>query len=348
MYTEPTSFDSLFSSMILVSGATGFIGRRLIRRLAEIYEPSQIICLVYDKADSELEKSGRALLDGLGIRYIPIDLLTGRGLENIPKNTDLVFHLAADTDTGTRDHSVNDVGTKNLLEALQPLKTQCRFIFTSTIAVSDHRASPDEPGNETSELLKPYSEYGRRKLLTEDYLKARCREDGFSLSILRVCAVYGKGTRTNGLFDALMKLAKRDSILSRFDYPGRMTMMHVDDIADILVGLSELPANPGNPSTCIAEAEVLSVHEMHAAIHKALGKTIRPIRLPRWFWRLTEFGSSIIYALEPVLPHSIHNKLWQLTLLVNNGYNNVSLRLKEAFPQKVFKRFENTASSLWE
>lgn len=332
--------------MILVTGATGFIGRRLVKRLAESHDPREIVCLAYDKTDTGLERTGRAILDELGVRRLPIDLVTGRGLEDIPKYPDAVFHLASNTDTGARDHSINDVGAKNLLDALKPLNPTCRFVFTSTISVSDHRKNPDAPGDETSELLRPYSEYGRKKLQTEAYLQTRCREDGFSLSILRVSAAYGGGTRSNGLYDSLRTLAARDSILARFDYPGRMTVMHVDDIADVLVELSRLPAHPGHASLYIADAEELSIHEMCGAIYCALGKPFRPIRLPRWFWRFTGLASRLIYAMEPVLPHSIYNALWQLTLLVNNGYNNVSIRLRRTFPEKTFKRFADAARDI--
>jgi nucleoside-diphosphate-sugar epimerase len=331
---------------ILVTGGTGFIGRRLMKRLVRTHGPDEITCLIYNKEDNEVERTGRAALKELGIRTIPVDLVTGEGLELVPKLPDAVLHLASNTDTGSSDHRVNDVGTKNLLNAISPLKEGFRFVFTSTISVSDHRKEPNAPGNETSELLRPYSEYGRRKLQTEGYLKERCQKDGFSLSILRVCAAYGNGTRQKGLYDSLVTFAKRDSILGRFNYPGRMTMMHVDDIADILAELTDKPADPGNPAIYIADAEVLSIHEMCADIYEALGKPFRPITLPRWFWWCTQRVSPIIYALEPVLPHGIHNKLWQLTLLVNNGYNNESVRLKQAFPNKTFILFKDGARDL--
>jgi hypothetical protein len=64
------------------------------------------------------------------------------------------------------------------------------------------------------------------------------------------------------------------------------------------------------PATFIADAEVLSVHEMCAAIHGALGKPFKPVILPRWFWWCTQRVSTVIYALESLLPHGIHNKLW--------------------------------------
>ncbi len=332
--------------MILITGATGFIGRRLIRRLVNVFDPQNILCLVHPNHSNPLEQSGRALLDALGIRYIPVDLATGSGMEQVPRSPDIVFHLASNTNTGARDHRINDVGTKLLMEAIQPFHQNGTFIFTSTISVSDHRSDPHKAGNENSVLLRPRSEYGRKKLETERYLREKCGQDGFSLSILRVSATYGGGTRAHGLFDALVAIAKQGSNIGRFDYPGLMTTIHVDDVADVLTRLAHLSTQPNKPRTFIAHAEVLSIHDMSAAIHEALHIPFAPIRLPAWFWQLTQHGSSFIYALERMLPHSIYNKLWQLTLLVNNGYNNTSLHLQDAFPDKVYKYFKDNARDL--
>lgn len=328
--------------MIIITGATGFIGRRLIPRIVQSYAPDQLLCLVHADADNDLERSGRAVLDQLGIRYLPVDLMTGAGLAAASGPADILFHLASNTDTGAHDHRINTVGTKLLLDAVRPRK----MIFTSTISVSDHRVQPDEPGHEDSELLRPRSEYGRSKLATEQVLKARCAADGFGLAMLRVSATYGSGTRPGGLFDALVQLAQRDSLLARFDYPGSMSMMCVDDVADVLVRMSQLDLVPGQHTTFIAEAEVLSLHEMAAAIYAAVDRPFRPVQLPHWFWWLAQRGSLLIYALEPLLPHGWYNKIWQLTLLVNNGYHNVSHRLKQTFPDKVFLRFRDHARVL--
>ena len=222
----------------MVTGATGFVGRRLIRLLAEAYGASRILCLAYDRADNDLERAGRAILDEAGIRYIPVDLVSGRGLANVPKSPSLVLHLASNTDTGASNHTVNDIGTRNLLAAIQPLSPDTHFIFASTIAVADHREDIGRPVNEETPLLRPFNDYGRRKLAAEVYLRERARADGFRATIVRLCAVYGRGTRTDGLFGRLSQMAYGDSVIARFNYPGRLSLIDVDDIARILVLLS--------------------------------------------------------------------------------------------------------------
>src|SRR6185295_11399341 len=124
--------------MILVTGGTGFIGKRLMNYLTKQENPKDIVCLVHDHSSS-MEDAGREYLKSLGVRLIPVDLLSGKGLDQLPRSPRKIFHLASNTDTSASDHSINDVGTTNLLNALGPLGPSTHFIFTSSIAVNDHR-----------------------------------------------------------------------------------------------------------------------------------------------------------------------------------------------------------------
>lgn len=137
-----------------------------------------------------LEQSGRAILKDLSVKQIPVELVSGRGLDQVPKSHGIVFHLASNTDIRATDHTINEVGTSNLLEAVRPLHNDNHFIFTSFIAVSDHRENCDDPVDETSALLHLFNDYGRRKLATEDYLRERCNSNGFRVSVVRLRAVF--------------------------------------------------------------------------------------------------------------------------------------------------------------
>jgi len=332
--------------MILVTGATGYVGRRLIRVLANRYGADSIICLAYDQADDELERTGRSILGELKIRYIPVDLVSGRGLENVPKSPSLVFHLASNTDTGAADHSINDVGTRHLLEAIQPLPPEAHFIFTSTIAVADHRKDQRKPVNEETPLLRPYNDYGRRKLTAEKYLENCAREKNFALTIVRLCAVYGQGTRAGGLFERLSALVSSDSVIARFNYPGKLSFINVDDIANVLTILSERPPRSGRSDLFIPVAEVMTISELIECYYSAFNINYRPIRFPQLFWKLCNFVANLSYRLEPVLPHSINNRIWQLGLLVGSGFHNDSNKLHLVFPNLKLKQFKEVVGEL--
>ena len=332
--------------MIIVTGATGFVGRRFIRLLAKTYGASNILCLAYDQADNELERTGRAVLDELGVAFIPVDLVSGRGMEKVPKSPAIVFHLASNTDTGATDHSINDVGTRNLVEAVQPLSRESHFLFTSTIAVADHRENYNRPVDEETQLLRPYNDYGRRKLAAEEYLRERSRIDGFRSTIVRLSAVFGTGTRGDGLFDRLSRLVAADSLIARLNYPGKMSFVNVDDIARILVLLSQRPGASGSSELYIPIAEAMTIAELIQCYYEAYGISYRQISLPAWFWALCDAVARLFYRLEPVLPHVVNNRIWQLGLLVGNGFHNYSQKIQGVLPELKLKRFRQAVSEM--
>ena len=332
--------------MILVTGATGFVGRRLIRLLADAYGAANITCLVYDQADNELEQSGRAILTGLAIRQIAVDLVSGRGLGAAPKSPAIVIHVASNTDTGATDHRINDVGTRNLLEAIRPLRADTHFIFTSTIAVSDHRSDYAAPVDETTAVLRPFNDYGRRKLAAEDYLREQSRVEGFRVTVVRLCAVFGRGTRQSGLFDQLARMVRRDSLVARLNFPGLLSFIHVEDIAGILVRLSREPRTSSGFELYIPVAEVMTIEELIRCYYDAYAKEYRQLRLPDAFWKLCAMAAFIFYRLEPVLPHFISNRLWQLGLVVGRGFYNRGTRIFERFPDLRLRKFRDAAKEM--
>lgn len=332
--------------MILVTGATGYVGRRLIRILAEAYGASSILCLAYNQADNNLERTGRSILDELGIRYIPVDLVSGQGLENVPRSPNMVLHMASNTDTGAGDHTINDVGTRNLLEAIQPLSADAHFIFTSTIAVSDHRKDVSRPVDEETPLLRPFNDYGRRKLAAEEYLRERARVDGFRSTIVRLCAVYGRGTREGGLFDQISRMVSRDSVIARINYPGALSLINVDDIAKILVLLSRRQVPSGTSELFIPVAEVMTISELIHCYYQAFAINYRPIRLPSAFWWFSDLVANFFYHVETVLPHAVNNRIWQFGLLVGSGFHNESEKIYRTIPGLKLKQFKDVVGEL--
>lgn len=320
--------------MIIVTGATGFVGRRFIRCLTERYPQEKIVCLTYEKADTELEKTGLENLGKFPVEIIPVDLISRRGMEKVPKSPRLVFHLASVTVTSQKDHSVNDIGALNLLKALAPLGRECHFIFTSSIATNDERADYSKPVNEDSVFPeRPCHEYGRKKLLAERYFRRAAEESGFGLSIIKVCGVYGEGARKFGLFDMVNRLAQADSFLARMNWPGKIALTNVEDMARFLILVGERQPQPGTCELYIPAVESLTMAEMSRVFYEAMGKPYREIRLPDEFWNLCRFFARRKRIIEPLLHHKLYNTFWQACLLVNSEFWNESVRIGRIFPQ---------------
>lgn len=326
--------------MILFTGATGFIGRRLAAVLARQYDARDILCLSQKGNSTSKEETGRENLKRLGLAFREVDLLAKKTLRDLPRSPSLVLHLASCTDTTQRDHSINDVGTKNLLEAIGPLGPATRFIYTSSIAVNDNRADFSKPMTEETPILRPHHIYGRKKLLTEQYLSAESRRTGFGLSIIRVCGVFGEGTIEKGLYASLRRLVSRRSLLTRINWPGRVSSMYVEDMAYFISLVAA--STPGKEGELyIPSVEPLTISDMCAAFYKAAGQPYEPVRLPNIFWRTLALLTRPNRLLELVLPHEIYNKLWQANILVEQGYWNESLKLKKTLRDYKTTSFES-------
>lgn len=327
--------------MILVTGATGLIGRRVIRILVEKEGPKNIVCLVHAQ-DSPVEREGRQLIKDLGIEYFEVDLINGKGLEKAPKLPEKVFHLASITNTGVSDHSINDVGTRRLLEAIGPLSRETHLIFTSSIAVNDNRPDLSKPADEN--LLdpgRPSHKYGQTKRQAEKYLIQKAEEQGFRLSVIRVCAVYGDGVRPGGLFDSVKKLVFQKSLWARLNWPGRMTMINVQDLAKFLVRVSELLPASGKWELYIPAVETRTFAELSEIVHRVYGIPYRPIMLPAVVWACAGYGVRLKRLVECVVPHKLYNTFWQLRILVTDGFLNRSTKIDKILPVSERTTFEN-------
>src|ERR1700753_411115 len=109
---------------ILITGATGKVGSRLCKRLAQ--RGDQVRALVRDPARAgDLRDHGVALATG--------DLTDAASLTAAVRDVDAVVHCAAFFRGATPEqaHAVNDLGTQHLASAARAASVK-RFVFTST------------------------------------------------------------------------------------------------------------------------------------------------------------------------------------------------------------------------
>jgi len=149
--------------MILVTGATGFVGKHLVKRLLK--EGYEVRCLVRDV------KKAKTLGDKIDI-WIG-DITDKNSLKGICKGIDIVFHLASLMGGNIwgykkeRYWKVNFEGTKNLIEECVHEKVK-KFIYFSSIAAMGliEKNSPiDENDKCMPESLYGITEYEAEKLL---------------------------------------------------------------------------------------------------------------------------------------------------------------------------------------
>jgi len=316
----------------LVTGATGFIGRRLMRRLARDGAGS-VICLVKAPAN-RLEADALAAFRAQGLRLIEGDLLRSPVAAEPPPEVDVVFHLAAniDTDAAERDLRVNHEGVSRLLDWLRPRSPNLRMLYASSVAVHDRDRHPDGPIREDSPFV-PRTAYGRTKLEGEAIIRERSSRDGFSWTILRLPTVYGPGQKADGLFDRMMAMARTGALLGRIDWPGRSSIIHVDDAAEVMIELAARRETAGE-IYCVASDESLTVGEIARCVGEAVGRPVRPLRIPapvlalarRAVWSRT---------LRVSLPRSAQLPFWRLSLIVSDGFWFDTAKLRRVYRKPI-------------
>jgi dihydroflavonol-4-reductase len=125
----------------LVTGATGFLGRHLVRLLVE--RPDQVRALVREGTDDRA-------LHALGIEVVRGDALDADAVRRAASGCDMVFHLAgvigyepADRD---RQRRVNVDGVRIALEAAEP---HARFVHVSSVSAVGPADGPGRPADES-------------------------------------------------------------------------------------------------------------------------------------------------------------------------------------------------------
>jgi len=313
----------------LVTGGTGFIGRRLVPRLVERFGSANVTCLVKATA-TPLEEAAIERYRRLGLALTECDLLNRP--TSPPPPLDAVFHLAAniDTDAGENELRVNVEGTRNLLEWLAPSIAGGRIVYASSVAVHDRDREPDGPISETSPCV-PRTLYGRTKLEGEHIIAAMASSLRYTWTILRLPTVYGPGQKPAGLFDKLIDLASRGSLLGRINWPGRTSIVYVDDVADVMIAMAGDP-EAASQVYCVASDDQLTVGGLARGIATAGGRSLTPIDIPAPLLRM---GRALVWnrAVRAVVPASARLTFWRLSLILSDGFWFDTAKFRRAYRQ---------------
>ena len=225
---------------IMVTGGTGFIGNRIIRKLLDRGE--EVVCFDLAPPRNNLEPYADRINFYRGdISQIP-HLLEAINTFKVHK----IIHMAAllPPDTEDRPHfgmSVNIQGTNNVFEAARWSNIQ-RVVYASSIAVYGVQETfGDRPINE-NDLSDPVNVYGMTKA-ANDFAAGRYRER-YDMDIrgVRICTVFGHGrvTGMTGMIGGLMMSlpAIGRPVTMQFDPNEASPMIHAEDAAEIFVQVS--------------------------------------------------------------------------------------------------------------
>jgi UDP-glucose 4-epimerase len=204
---------------ILVTGATGKVGSRLVKHLA--LRGDHVRALVRDLSRAEALRAER-------VELAKGDLLEAESLVAAVRGVDAVVHCAAFFRGATSEqaHAVNDLGTQHLANAARTGGVE-RFIFTSTGLVygstGGRLASEDDP-------CAPTAAYPVSKLAAERFLLT---VEGLDVLVLRLPFVYGDGDR---------HIEEIVPFMRGFPPSQRMSIGHHADVAQAVARLLDTPS----------------------------------------------------------------------------------------------------------
>jgi nucleoside-diphosphate-sugar epimerase len=252
--------------MILVTGATGFVGRAVCAALSE-----------RRTAHRPMSRNPTPGFQAIG----EIDASTdwSQALAGI----DTVVHLTA------RVHVMNDDAADPLaafraanVDATLNLARQAaaagarRFIFMSSVKVNGEATEKGRPFR-ASDAPHPEDPYGRSKWEAEQALLALGRETGLEIVVIRPPLVYGPGVKAN--FASMVKWVRRGIPLPLGRVQNRRSLIFVGNLADFVLLCCTHPAVAGR-TFLVSDGTDVSVADLLRRLADAMGARSRLLPVP--------------------------------------------------------------------
>jgi nucleoside-diphosphate-sugar epimerase len=257
---------------VLVTGASGFVGRRVVQRLCD--DGFRVRAGVHSRGGDGSTGAPH------GVEEAPIDLLDRSSLMKALKGVDSVYHFAALVDSSaTREHlaQINVEGTRNLWKCAAKSGVR-RALYCSSTAVYGLLAGSN--GMITEDVRpRAIEPYGYSKLMGEQAALEIAAETGLHTTIIRPVAIFGPGEHTP--FGRSFRAAVASKLLVAGGFQNRrFSYVHVEDVAEAAVHLMRREI-PGGQVFNIAVNEPIAYEEAFQAylrVLRAAGRSYARIR----------------------------------------------------------------------
>ncbi len=196
---------------ILVTGSSGFIGKKIVKRLDKLK-------VIIDSNNSER-----------------IDL---QNKEQVMKldSVDMVIHLGGKTPQNELKWSEyfdnNVIGTLNVLEYCIQKKVK-KMIYVSSYVYGNPKYCPIDENHP----INPHNAYTESKYIGERLCEFYCNRSDLNLIILRPFNIFGESMREGFLITNLINSVKTGKKLTIVNKNSKRDFLHVDDFVDLIVKL---------------------------------------------------------------------------------------------------------------
>jgi nucleoside-diphosphate-sugar epimerase len=255
---------------VLVTGATGFVGRALCPDLARA-----------GYAVRALVRAGRPAPPGTSECVVVDDIGAATDWQAALDAVDFIVHLAAQAHVVTTTSMGASAAMRTNAYATDTLATAAaragvrRFVYLSTVKVNGEETTvrpftgEDEP--------RPADPYARSKWLGEKLAAEASRAGNMPLAIVRAPLIYGPEVRAN--FLQLMHWVDRGWPLPFGAVKNSRSLVGIWNVTDLLTRLLEHPGAPGH-IFMVSDGKDLSTAELIRGIGRALGRHPRLVPVP--------------------------------------------------------------------
>ncbi|MBI5544404.1 MAG: NAD-dependent epimerase/dehydratase family protein [Deltaproteobacteria bacterium] len=300
----------------LITGANGFVGSTLARRLCAAGAPPRCLVMPGDDASP---------LDGLPVELVPADVTRPEGLAKAVEGCDAVVHLAGIRRAPGREafFRVNAEGTRTMCEAILQAGGRARLVLAGSLAaVGPRRDAPTEEAP-----FAPRDWYGESKAEAERIAYAYAGR--LPVTVARPSRILGPGDRENLLFFKIVQKGLKVSLLG--EPRPLFSFIDVEDVVDALLVLAEKHEAVGH--SFFLSHETATMEELQELVARALGTRTFTVPIPRAVFRAVVAGADLVSrATGKHLP--VNRKMAQQLLVPGWTCSTVKARERLGFSAK--------------